>query len=205
LGNLKRAEMEFRIALEERPNYAFALGSIGRIRVAQKKYDQAITLLDSASTLVPEFSFAQLKADVLRIQGKYDEEASIIKEIEQGLAEDEASGHAMDREFAMLYATRGIEKEKAEKYARKEFAKRPASMDAQYTLALACYRSGKLVEAQRLMQEVLGKGSKNPEHLATAGLIFKGIGEGIWAEKLISQALNANPYLTPLLLKEVKG
>jgi tetratricopeptide (TPR) repeat protein len=204
-GDLKRAEMELLIALQERPNYAFALGSLAKVRAAEKNYSEAIKLLDSASALVPEFSFAQLKADILNIQGQRQAEAMIITDIEEGLAEDEASGHAMDREFAMLYATRGIKQAKAEEYARKEFAKRPKNHDAKATLAIACLRSGKLEEARKLINSVVEEHPNHGEYLAYAGLIAHASGERALAKQQMSRAIELAPFLTPLLLNEVNS
>lgn len=203
-GDLKRAENEFTMALLERPNYAFALGGLAKVRAAQQKYDVAIHLLDSASALVPEFSFLQLKADILHVQGKQDEERTVIAEIEKMLAEDEASGHGMDREFAMLYATRGIKTDKAEAYARKEFAKRPNSVDAQFSLAIACYRAGKLGEAESMINKVMQLRGKNAEHFAYAGLIADQKGDKVNGARLMKEALSINPSLTPLLQAEIK-
>lgn len=203
-GDLKKAENEFSLALLERPNYAFALGGIARVRVAEQKYDQAIKLLDSASSLVPEFSFAQMKADVLHVQGKQQEEMAIVKEIEEMLAEDEASGHGMDREFAMLYASRGIKQDKAVAHARKEYSKRPNSIDAQFSLAIACYRAGNYDEAQAMLNKAMQLKGKNAEHFAYASLIANQKGDKGAAKQLATQALKINPYLSPMLRVEVQ-
>jgi tetratricopeptide (TPR) repeat protein len=204
-GKLKEAEMQFASALAERPNYAFALGGIARVRAAQKSYDAALMLLDSASDLVPEFSFVQLKADILHVQGKLQDEATTIAAIETMLAEDEASGHAMDREFAMLYATRGIKTEKAEAYAHKEYQKRPDNVSAAFSLAIACFRAGKLDEADGYMKRILAMNSNNAEQLAYSGLITSAKGNVDAGKVLLTKALKINPYLNPLLLAEVKA
>lgn len=206
-GDLSKAEKEYTMALAERPNYAFALMGLAKISAAKGKHDVALHLLDSASTLVPEFSFAQMKADILHVQGKLNDEAAIIREIETMLKEDEASGHAMDREFAMLYATRNMKHEEAEIYARKEYAKRPRNSDAQVTLAIALLRSGKLEEADALMQSAIklyqGK-TMNAEHLAYMGLIARAKNDKQRTTELLNKSLRVNPHLNPLLLREVK-
>jgi Flp pilus assembly protein TadD len=120
------------------------------------------------------------------------------------LAEDEASGHGMDREFAMLYASRGIKADKAEAYARKEYAKRPNSIDAQFSLAIACYRAGKLDEAQAMIDKTMHLKGKNPEHFAYAGLIADQRGDKAKAALYAKEALRINRYLSPMLNAEVQ-
>lgn len=204
-GKLSQADAEYRTALAERPNYAFALAGLARIEYANSRTNNALRLLDSASALVPEFSFAQLKADILRAEGRLPEEAQILRQIEDMLAEDVASGHTMDREFAMLYATRGINVNVAKDYARKELAKRPNNIEAKYTMALAHFRSGELADAQAIMHTLTSPKSSNAEHLALAGLIAESRGENEAAKRYLTQALEVTPYLTPWLRAEVSA
>ena len=67
IGNLNEAEMQYRLALAERPNYAFAIGALGRIEAKRKNYDKSIELLKEASEIMPEFSFQQEMAHVYKI------------------------------------------------------------------------------------------------------------------------------------------
>jgi tetratricopeptide (TPR) repeat protein len=204
-GDVRSAEKEFLVALNERPNYAFALAGLAKIHTMKHEYDAAIALLDSASGLVPEFSFAQMKADIYNVMGNHAEEQKLISEIEEMLAEDEASGHAMDREFAMLYATRGIKSDKAETYARKEYTKRPNNTDAQLSLAIALMRSNKLAEASELLSTAKKLSGKNPstELQAYASLVESKKGNTVSLDVLRS-ILKQGSYLNPVLRKEIE-
>ncbi len=103
-GRMGEAEQQFHIARMERLNYPFALAGIARIRHAQKNYDAAMRILDSAFAKVPEVSFVEEMAEIEAERGNRAEVIKLLARIETMLDEDEAAGHANHGDRALIYA-----------------------------------------------------------------------------------------------------
>lgn len=204
-GNIKAAEREFRMASLERDRYPFALAGLARVYVAKGKNDSALLLLDSAIGMVAEFSFVELKAEILRATGNNGAADSLVAEVEAMLAEDEASGHRMDREKSLLYATHGIKMDEALARAKMELERRPQNIDAQNTMAYVLLRVGNPKEAKLHMDKALRMGTQNATMTAHAALIEKGVGNDKEAAALARTLKNSNAFLSPLLQKQLEG
>src|SRR4030095_5708983 len=74
-GELDNAAFQYQVALEQRPNYAYALAGLARIETVEKKYDEAIAHLVKAEKQVMDYSFRQALAEVYEEKG--DHESSI--------------------------------------------------------------------------------------------------------------------------------
>jgi hypothetical protein len=66
---------------------------------------------------------------------------SLVGVVEAMLAEDEASGHAMNSELAMLYARHGIKLDEALVRARRELERRPGNRDVRAMMAFVSERA----------------------------------------------------------------
>ena len=202
-GNATAAQQAFYRAALERDQYPFALAGLARVQAMLGNTAQAFELLETAANMAPEFSFLQLKADLLRAAGENTEADALLAEIESMLAEDEAAGHVMDREFALMYADHDIKLDQAAARAAKELAKRPDNIDAQHTAAIVALHTGRAAEAQALIRRAMRLGSADPVMLAHAGLIEAALGNREQARKLLESAVSANPFLPVLLKQEV--
>lgn len=203
-GDVTGAEREFLMALAERPGYPFALSGVARVRAAQGRNDEALALLDSAMRFIPEFSFVEMKADIYRATGANRQADSLITVVEGMLAEDEAAGHLADKEFALLYANHNIKSAEAENRARKELAARPDNIEAQHAYALTLLRAGDAAGAREYLAKALRMGTKDPVVIAHAGLAEAKLGNKDVARTQLRRALSIDPYLSPLLLAEVR-
>src|SRR5690606_26198804 len=146
-----------------------------------------------AMELLPEFSFAQLQADIHRAAGRDHEADSLITMITAMLAEDEASGHSMSLELAQLYASHDINHAKAVKRAREEVAKRPSSPEALDVLAWALFRAGELEEAKSISQKARAAAPTNGVILAHNGLIEVALGNQAEGERALKRAMELRP------------
>ncbi len=202
-GNATAAQQAFYRAALERDQYPFALAGLARVQAMLGNPAQAFELLETAAEMAPEFSFLQLKADLLRAAGEDERADELLAEIESMLAEDEAAGHVMDREFALMYSDHGIKLEEAATRASKELAKRPDNIDAQHTAAIVALHTGRPAEARELIRKAMRLGSADPVMTAHAGLIEAALGNRDQALKLLESAVSANPFLPVLLKREV--
>lgn len=203
-GDLPTAEREFLMALAERPGYPFALAGMARVRAAQGRNSEALALLDSAIAIIPEFSFVELKADIHRATGDDRGADSLIAVVEEMLKEDEAAGHIADKEFALLYANHSVKAEEAEQRARKELESRPENIEAQHAYALALLRRGDAAGARNYIAKARRMGTNDPVVIAHTGLVEAKLGNMETARAELRRALSIDPYLSPLLLKEVR-
>lgn len=203
-GKLEAAEREFRMTALERNNYPFALAGLARLYAAQGKADSAVLLLDKAVGMVAEFSFVELKAEIYRAAGNDRAADSLVAEVEKMLGEDEASGHHVDRELALLYAAHGIKMDEAVARATTELERRPQNIDAQATMAYVLFRAGKAEEAKLYMQKAFRMGTQNSTMIAHSALIEKELGNNKQAAALVKAVKNSNAVLSPLLARQLR-
>lgn len=203
-GDLKKAEHEFRMASLERLDYPFALAGLAGVHVAQGNNQDALALLDKAIALVPEFSFVELQADIHRAAGNNRAADSLVNLVETMLAEDEASGHSMDRELALLYARHGMNVDAAVERAEKELARRPDNVEALDMMAYVLLQAGKSDEARTYIKKAQRMGTKSGTMIAHAGLIEMAQGNNAEGKKLLQQAMKTNPFLPTLLKAKVQ-
>lgn len=203
-GKVESAEREFRMAALERRNYPFALAGLARVRLAQGSEGEALALLDSAIALAAEFSFVELKAEILRAAGNAAAADSLVAEVRTMLAEDEASGHRMDRETALLLVAHGIGTEEAVARARAELERRPDNIDAQHAMAYVLFRAGEMEEAKLYMDRALRLGTRNATLTAHAALIEEGLGNRRQADRLAQRLKGRSAALSSLLKKAME-
>lgn len=203
-GRLDSAEYQYRMALEMRPNYPFAVAALAGIATAKGDRAEAEQLLKKACALIPEIGFYVDLARLYREEGRQAETRQLTREILAMLADDERAGHQMALEYAAVYLDLLDNPGKALAYAQKEYEQRPANIDVNRRLALIYYRIGDWFKAQEHLDKALATQSKNPELLCLAGLLKVKRGANAEGTQLIKQALAANPYLDGALGEDAK-
>jgi tetratricopeptide (TPR) repeat protein len=170
-GEIDKAEQLYKEILTIRPSYAFALAGLAKVAENRKQYDKALSLLDSAASIIPEFSFHESMADIYLLKGDKEKAQKKYAQVEKMLKEDEDSGHFVALELCKLY----IKMEKfdlAKKYALQEYAVRPNNIEVNKDLALIAYKQNDLEKARQYLQVAQRTNSKEPELLSRAKLIM---------------------------------
>jgi tetratricopeptide (TPR) repeat protein len=207
-GCLDSAELHYRIALEMRPDYAYALAGLGRIEKQKGNYKQAIAWYEKAKALMIDYSFADELTDLYLLNNEIRKSERSAKEVIAMLSpgEDvegvEGHGHYADRELAYAYLKTG-ELDLALKHAQTEYERRPNNIDVCETLAWVQYKRGQYSEANKLITTALRTNSVNPVLLCHAGLIKIKCGERELGRNMIKKALDENPFIDTILKKEV--
>lgn len=202
------AEYQYRMALAERPDYAYALAGLGRIAKARGDYKTAIAQYEKAKAVMLEPAFDDELTDLYLLNGdKARSEQSAQSVIEQlgpgsGDEEDEGHGHYADKELAYAYLKTG-NTEKALEHALNEFKRRPDNIDVCEVVAWVRYKRGEFMEANKLITSAMRTGSKNPVLLCRAGLIKIKNGDAVTGTALINSAVKTNPFIEPELKNEV--
>ncbi|PBQ30430.1 transposase [Sphingobacteriaceae bacterium] len=206
-GSLDSAQMQYEIALAERPDYAFAIAGLGRIAKAKGNYKEAIANYEKAKSMIVEYSFSDELTDLYRLNNEKDKADKNAKEVIEMLGPnanvegESGHGHYADKELAYAYLKTG-EMDKALEHAKIEYERRPANIDVAETLAWVNYKKGNFAEANKLIQVALKTNSKNPVLLCRAGLIMIKAGETQKGKILVKQAIETNPFMEIELKKE---
>ncbi len=207
-GDLRNAEMHYLIALERRPEYAYAIAGQGRIATAKGSYDEAVGFFLHADSLVNDYSLKEEVADAWLLAGKKDKSDSILswlnkemtRDAKEGL-DDENIGHYADNELAYLnFKTKNYDQ--ALEYALAEYNRRPANIDVNETVAWALYLKGDYEKAIPYLETALKTGSKKPDLLGRAGLIYAKTKNKEKAKILLEDALAAHTSIKEPLKKE---
>ncbi|MDQ3048271.1 MAG: transposase, partial [Bacteroidota bacterium] len=206
-GKQDSAEYQYRVALKERPDYAFAIAGLGKLEKGKGNYKEAIEQYEKAKNLIVEYSFSDELTDLYKLnneKAKADQSAKdVIAMLGPGSGEDESvsgHGHYADKELAFAYL-KVNDTENALKHALKEFNRRPANIDVCETTAWVYYKMNDAVTANKLITIAMRTNSQNPYLLCRAGLIKIKNGEKAKGIALIQKAFQLNPFMTDIELK----
>jgi len=207
-GDLKNAEMHYAIALNERPDYAYALAGIAHIATANKDYTKAINYYLKADSLVSDNVFKEELADVYKLAGQNNKSRIVAKAVIDNMNKDSKAGltndnigHYSDRELAYAYL-KVNDNDKALTHALAEYNRRPDNIDANETVAWVYYNQNKADKALPYIKAALKTNCKNPVLLCHAGLIYAKAGEKATAKLFLQQALKNNPNIPEEIKKE---
>lgn len=208
-GDMMNAQMQYAVALKERPDYAYAFAGMGRISRASKNYAEAIKYYLKADSLVVDYSFKDELTDLYLLNGEKEKSEANAKVVIEMLAKDAASGikdenigHYADRELAYAYL-KSNEVDKALEHALLEYNRRPDNIDVNETLAWVYYNKNDFANAKKYVEVALKTNSKNPTLLCRAGLIYAKSGDEAKAKELIKSALDSKPNIHEQLKAEV--
>jgi tetratricopeptide (TPR) repeat protein len=177
-GDMNSAKMHYTIALNERPDYPFALAGLARTAVAEKNYPGAIGLYKKADSMINDFSIKEEWADAYTLAGKKASADSLMNIVIANLEKDEQSGqndenigHYADRELAYAYL-KVNNYDKALEHALLEYNRRPDNIDVNETVAWVYYCKKQYQEALPYLRTAMKTHSENPVLLYRAGLIY---------------------------------
>ena len=206
-GDLRSAEMHYRITLDERQGYAPAYAGLARLALSAKDYPKAIGYYQTADSSLNDYSFKEELAGVYRLSGQQDKAASLENKVIEGLSQDERSGqndesigHYADRELAYAWLKKG-DYDRALEHALLEYNRRPDNIDVNETLAWVLYNKGDYTKALPYVGAALRTGNRNPVVLCHAGLIYAANGKKAEARAAFRDAMALNPDI-PEQLKE---
>ena len=206
-GSLDSALYQYKFALSERPDYAFAIAGLGRLAKANGNYKEAITYYEKAKNLIVEYSFSDVLTDLYRLNNEPEKATKNAEKViamlspNSDVESESGHGHYADKELAYVYLKEN-DYDKALKHAMIEYERRPKNIDVAETLAWVYYKMGNDKEALKLIRVALKTNSKNPVLLCRAGLIMIEAGEKEKGKSLIKTGLESNPYLEIDLKKE---
>lgn len=206
-GTPDSAVMQYQLALNERPDYPFALAGLGHVSTAQGKFAEAEKYYVKASQLMTEYSFSEALIDVYVNSGQTAKAKTAIDNTLEllgpgsGDEEDEGHGHYADKELAYVYLKAG-NTAKAMEHAKLEYARRPANIEVLEMMGWVHYKSGNYAEADKYLTQALKTNCKSPELLCRAGLAAIKNGRTAVGTSFIQNAFSSNPFISQELRKE---
>jgi Tfp pilus assembly protein PilF len=188
-GNTEAAEKLFQQALTSFPGYPPALGNLAQVRVAQKRYAEAVVLLQQRDQDVSHAEGVYSLAEALQLAGRDTEARKAFADFEiKSLAESVRQDNS-NRELIFYYAEHAHQPAKALDVATQEFTWR---RDV-YTLdayAWALHVNGQDIEARKQIETALAVGIRDSRMFAHAGEIALNLGDRAAAQNYLQQAVS---------------
>jgi tetratricopeptide (TPR) repeat protein len=192
-GNLPEAEDAYQNAIAHYPGYYRALAGLARVRVAQGRYNEAISLYQRALAVVPFPEYAAELGDVLTkvVRPKYAVKQYELVEFVGYLSS--VNEVLYNRELAIFYADHDLKLRESLELAQKELEVRQ-DIYTWDTLAWALYKNGRLPEATEAINKALHMGTQSALLFFHAGMIYDALGEREKARDYLRRALATNPH-----------
>src|SRR5436190_22740505 len=191
-GKISDAESTLQQALAIFPGYHYALGNLAKVRIEQKKYQDAVELLQQRYNAARHAENLYDLAEALELAGRANEATKAFAEFETKSLLESVRADNSNRELIFYYADHAHQPAKALNVARQEYARRHDV----YTLdayAWSLHLNGQDAEARRQIEAALAVGVRDARTLHHAGEIALKLGDRAAAEHYLqdSAALNA--------------
>ena len=189
VGRFNDAEKSLQQALTLFPGYHYALGNLAKLRVAEKRYAEAVPLLQQRYEAAPHAENLYDLAEALQWAGRTEEAKKAFAEFEQKSLAETNRGDNSNRELIFYYADHAQQPLKALEVANREFARRHDvyTLDA-YAWSLRV--SGRNLEAEQQIEAALAIGIRDAKIIRHAGEIALALGDRETAQKYFHQAAN---------------
>ncbi len=164
-GNFEKAETYARGALDLFPDYHYALGTLGQIRMAQGKYEEAAQYFQKRYDRAPHAENLYALAEALERAGRHPEADAAFAIFEQKALAESGQADNANHELIAYYVDYAKQPEKALRLAEQELARRHDvfTIDAHaWSLAAS---TGDYRTAGQEMQRALAVGVKDPKLL----------------------------------------
>jgi tetratricopeptide (TPR) repeat protein len=201
LGKLAKAEAFYRQSLATYPNYYRAWAGMAQVRVAQKRYDEAIDLYRKAIAILPMPEYIGALGDVCSKMGKSDEARKQYDLVEY-IGKLNALNKALyNRELAYFYADHDLKPAEGLELAQRELNYR-RDIYAYDVIAWNLYKNNKAEEAREAINNALRLGTKDAKLFYHAGMIYHRLGDKPKARQYLRRALETNPHFHILFADE---
>jgi tetratricopeptide (TPR) repeat protein len=190
-GNTDAAEKLLTQALVTFPNYSYALDNLAQVRIAQKRYEEALLLLKQDYQSYQHTRSLYELAEALQL-ARHDEDAKkAFAEFEAKSLQESDKKDNSKLQLVFYYADYAHQPVKALQVAQQEFSWR---QDV-YTLdayAWALHVNGRDAEARKQIETALTVGTRDANLFRHAGEIARKLGDISAAKSYFQQAANLN-------------
>ncbi len=188
-GRTDDAENILKQALVLFPGYHYALGNLAKVRITQKRYDDAIALLQQRYQDGPHAENLYDLAEALELAGRDAEAKKAFAEFEVKSIAESVRKDNSSRELVFYYADHAHQPAKALKVAEQEYSWRHDV----YTLdayAWALHINGQDAEARKQIETALAVGIRDSKIFAHAGEIALKLGDRAAAQRYLENSVS---------------
>jgi tetratricopeptide (TPR) repeat protein len=191
IGKIDEAEKLSQQALVMFPGYHYALGNLAKVRIQQKRYDEAVDLLQQRYDAAPHAENLYDLAQALQLDGKTDEANKDFAEFEQKSLLETNRGDNSNHELIFYYADYARQPAKALEVAQREIARRRDVFTLD-SYAWALYQNGQYEEARKQIETALAVGIRDAKIFRHAGEIALKSGDKAAAERYLRESAELN-------------
>ena len=193
MGDTVQAEKELQQALAMFPGYHYALGNLAKVRIQQKRYPEAVALLQQRYDAAPHAENLYELAVALQLAGRPEDAQKAFAEFEQKSLKETNIGDNSNHELIMYYADYANAPDKALSVAQREIARR-RDIHTLDCYAWALYKNGQYSEARKQIETALAVGVRDASIFHHAGEIALKAGDKAAAERYLQQAVQLNTW-----------
>jgi tetratricopeptide (TPR) repeat protein len=178
-------------ALITSPGYPDALGNLAQLRIAQKRYSDAVVLLQQRYQSAPRADNLYELAEALQLAGRTDDAKRSFMEFETKAFRESGKKDNFNLELVFYFADHLLQPAQALKVAELEYAWRHDvyTLDA-YAWALHC--NGRDIEAGKQIEAALAVGIRDARLFRHAGVIALKSGDRAAGERYLKQSADLN-------------
>ena len=196
-GRIQQAADAYLTALTAYPGDYRALAGLGKVRASQGRFDDAITLYQSAIAVVPMPIYIAELGDIYAKTGKPAEAEKQYKLVEYIGRLGHINQVLHNRDLALFYADHDRNLPEALALAHKEFEVR-SDIYTWDALAWALYKNGQYPDAGQAMAHASRLGTRDPLLLFHAGMIAAKLQQPADAARQLQEAIAINPRFSVL-------
>jgi tetratricopeptide (TPR) repeat protein len=191
IGKIDEAEKLSQQALVMFPGYHYALGNLAKVRIQQKRYNDAVELLKQRYDAAPHAENLFDLAQALQLAGKADEANLAFAQFEQKSLLETGRGDNSNHELIFYYVDYAKQPEKALEVAQREIARRHDVFTLD-SYAWALYANGQYAEARKQIDTALAVGVRDAKIFRHAGEIALKSGDRTAAEHFLRESSELN-------------
>lgn len=195
-GKTADAGMLLEKALETFPSYHYALGGLAKVRVAQKRYRDAVDLLSKRYAAAPHAENLYVLAEATELAGDRARAKTQFAEFERKSRAEMMIADNSNHELVFYYADHARQPAEALRVAQSEFDRRK-DVHTLHAYAWALHRSGNDREARVQIDRALAVGTQDSDFFSHAAAIYSGLGEKAQAKEFSRKAMALAPSAEP--------
>jgi tetratricopeptide (TPR) repeat protein len=209
-GEIVAAEKLLQQALAMFPDYHYALGNLAKVRTQQKRYAEAVDLLQRRYQSAAHAENLYEVAEALELAGRAEKAHRAFAEFEKKSLLESNRADNSNHELTFYYADHAKEPEKALEVAGREYARRHDVFTTD-SYAWALYVNGRYSEARRVIESALAVGIRDARLLRHAGEIAWACGDRSTAKAYLDRAMalksaeSAKAAITLARLSQIQG
>jgi tetratricopeptide (TPR) repeat protein len=190
-GKIADADNTLQQALTIFPGYHYALGNLAKVRIEQKRYEDAVKILQQRYDSAHHAENLYDLAEALELAGHRGQAQQAFGEFETKSRLESAYADNSNRELIFYYADHAHQASKALEVAQAEYARRRDvfTLDA---YAWALHVNGRDSEARSQIAAALAVGIRDAKMLRHAGEIALSTGDRATAERYLLDSTKMN-------------